>query len=329
MTRRFAAAILAGLLASVAPLHAEPVAVQSRIIEHFRIGSDETRFGDFTYMGGLLLYGGADLGGMSAIRLDAGRANFIGVMDTGNWYAGRFLRDTEGRLTGVDNLSVSPIIGREGMVLEDKALFDAEGIAIRGDDILVSFERAHRVDVYPARNPAASAPTGQLDIRIPLHEFRTNRGLEALAVFPPSSPQAGAAVAISEKSLNKKGDIFAAVLDGKKPGIFYVRRIPPYDVTDADFLPGGDLILLERRYRLAEGVGMRMRRIPGSSIAPGKTVDGEILFEADLGYQIDNMEGLDISEDSEGNVYFTLVSDDNLSILQRNIVLEFRYDGPK
>lgn len=331
MRRFLAACVASGTLLSGAPfpVSAEPVSVQSRVIENFKVGSAERTFGDLTFTGGLLLSGGSRFGAMSGIRLGGDRQSFIGVMDTGHWYAGRFLRDEGGRLAGVESVTVSPIIGRDGMELEDKTLFDAEGIAIRGDEILVSFEREHRVDVYPAKNPAASPPLSGLPIPIPIYEFRRNRGLEALAVFPPSSPRAGAAVAISEKSLNKKGDIFAAILDGANPGIFYVRRLPPFDVTDADFLPGGDLIILERRYRLAEGVGMRLRRISGASIAPGRTVDGDILFEADLGYQIDNMEGFDISEDSEGTIYFTMVSDDNQSILQRNIVLEFRYDGPK
>ena len=39
------------------------------------------------------------------------------------------------------------------------------------------------------------------------------------------------------------------------------------------------------------------------------------------------MEGLDVSTDEAGQTFVTLVSDDNHSILQRNLVLEFRYLG--
>jgi hypothetical protein len=98
-------------------------------------------------------------------------------------------------------------------------------------------------------------------------------------------------------------------------------------VTDGDFLPNGDLLLLERRFSIAEGIGMRIRRIDASRLGAGNLVDGPVVLEADFGDQIDNMEGLDVSEDEDGKVFVTLVSDDNHSILQRNLVLEFRYVG--
>jgi hypothetical protein len=41
-------------------------------------------------------------------------------------------------------------------------------------------------------------------------------------------------------------------------------------------------------------------------------------------YQIDNMEGLSIHVDSVGATVLTLISDDNLSILQRTVLLQFK-----
>jgi hypothetical protein len=134
-------------------------------------------------------------------------------------------------------------------------------------------------------------------------------------------------VVVSERSLDANGDIYAAVLTGPTKGVFFVKRHPPYDVTDGDFLPNGDLLLLERRFSIAEGIGMRIRRIDASRLGAGNLVDGPVVLEADFGDQIDNMEGLDVSEDEDGKVFVTLVSDDNHSILQRNLVLEFRYVG--
>ena len=37
---------------------------------------------------------------------------------------------------------------------------------------------------------------------------------------------------------------------------------------------------------------MRIRSVPLAEVKPGATVDGPVLIEADMGYQIDNMEGL-------------------------------------
>jgi len=322
------AGVLSLLSAStVLPLHAdeETVEIRSLQIPNFRVGSDQTRFGDFEFIGGLELSSpGSQLGAMSAIRLSEDRNHFLGVMDTGNWYAGRFERDPNGVLTGVTDFSVSPILDAGGLASGQKWKFDAEGLALRGEEALVSFERQSRVDVYPAKAPGNSRPTGSLPVLIPLNELRNNRGLEAVMVAPAASPLAGEVVVVSEKSLNDSGDIYAAVLTGPMKGVFFVKRHAPFDVTDGDFLPNGDLLLLERRFSIAQGVGMRIRRIDGSRIGPGNLVDGPVLLEADFGEQIDNMEGLDVSTDEQGQVFVTLVSDDNYSILQRNLVLEFR-----
>ena len=97
-----------------------------------------------------------------------------------------------------------------------------------------------------------------------------------------------------------------------------------FDVTDGDFLPDGDLLLLERRFTLASGVGLRIRRIDGASLKPGAVVDGEIILEAGMSEEIDNMEGLDVVVGEDGSTRIVLVSDDNHSILQRNLMLEFR-----
>ena len=163
---------------------------------------------------------------------------------------------------------------------------------------------------------------------MPLYELRRNRGFETVTIAPPASPLAGALVGVTEKSLDRNGNIMAFVRrpDGSSFE-FSVRRVGEFDVTDGQFLPDGDLILLERRFNIADGVAMRLRRIANGDIARGVTVDGEELLQADLLYQIDNMEGLSITIDPDGTPRLTLVSDDNHSILQRNLLLEFRLVG--
>jgi hypothetical protein len=225
------------------------------------------------------------------------------------------------------DFTVAPILDNAGNASDEKWKFDAEGLALRGEQALVSFERHHRVDIYPADRPGRSKPVGSLPVLIPLHEFRGNRGLEMIAVAPQTSPLAGAVIAISERSLDPSGNVFAAILSGASKGVFFVKRDPPFDITDGDFLPNGDLLLLERRFSIAQGIGMRIRRIEGSRLGPGNLVDGAVILEADYGFQIDNLEGLDVTTDSDGQVFVTLVSDDNHSILQRNLLLEFRYLG--
>ena len=59
------------------------------------------------------------------------------------------------------------------------------------------------------------------------------------------------------------------------------------------------------------------------TLAPGVLLDGRSIFEADLGHEIDNLEGLDVHLDAEGNTVLTMVSDDNFSMIQRNLLLQF------
>jgi hypothetical protein len=82
-------------------------------------------------------------------------------------------------------------------------------------------------------------------------------------------------------------------------------------------------LVLERKFSLIEGVGIRIRRIPLQSIAPDALVDGPAIFQADLGYEIDNMEGIDAFVTPEGETVLTMVSDDNFSMIQRTLLLQF------
>ena len=52
-----------------------------------------------------------------------------------------------------------------------------------------------------------------------------------------------------------------------------------------------------------------------------------LLFEADLGYQIDNMEALGVHVAKDGTTILTMISDDNFSLLQRTILLQFALVG--
>lgn len=301
------------------------ITVEAHQIPKFKVRSSEQRFGELEYVGGMEITSpDRILGGISALRLVENGNRFVGVMDTGHLFTGQFERDADGRLSGVTAFVVAPMLDARGNVIGDRWKSDAEGLALNGDEAYVSFERQHRIDRYRLKDLPNAVPIARTRHLIPDHEFRNNRGMEALTIGPTGSPLSGSLVVVSERSLDKKGDIFAAIVNGPEKGVFFVRRHAPYDVTDGDFLPDGDLLLLERRFSLAGGIGMRVRRIAGADIAAGKTVDGDVLMEADFGYQIDNMESLDVFEAADGSTHILLASDDNHSLLQRSIILEFR-----
>lgn len=327
MTHRSTVAALVFSLGLTTATFAETIYadINVRQISHFKIGSTVNTFGSFEFMGGIEFESDNDLvGAMSGFRFLDDRSTFLAVADTGYWFKGVLERDHGGLPQGMTSFQIASILDQSGFESREKWKFDAEGLAIKNDQAFVSFERDARIDGYPLDQVLTAPVEVNVPVQIPAYEFRRNGGLEALAVSPVDSALEGAMVALSERSVDENGDLFAAIVDGPQAGVFKVKRDPPFNITDADFLPDGDLLLLERRFNIASGVGMRIRRILGAEIKKGAVLDGEVLLEAGAGYQIDNMEGMSITKDEKGHIFVTLVSDDNHSFLQRNLLLEFR-----
>jgi hypothetical protein len=67
--------------------------------------------------------------------------------------------------------------------------------------------------------------------------------------------------------------------------------------------------------------------VPLSAVVPGAVLEGTDILSADMGYQIDNLEGLSVHRARSGELVLTMVSDDNFSRLQRTILLQFTLNG--
>jgi hypothetical protein len=215
------------------------------------------------------------------------------------------------------------MVDRQGRPIAEKWHVDAEGLGVKDDMATVGFEREHRLAQFRIEPDGMKAPVRQLDFLVPARELRGNRGFEAVAYSRTEGPLGGALVIVSEKSLDKAGNIFGAIVEGPAKGIFTVKRGDGFDISDGTFLPGGDLLLLERSYTMASGLRMRIRRIAEKDIVAGAVLDGPVLMQADMSYQIDNMECLDVWRRDDGRLMVSILSDDNNSILQRNLYLEF------
>ncbi len=143
-----------------------------------------------------------------------------------------------------------------------------------------------------------------------------NKGLETLVFVPKThtgegARLAGTLIAISERGLDAAGNLLGFLIGGSMPGAFTVKRSDNYDISDGVLLPSGDLLILERKFSVLEGVGIRIRRMPIAALAPGALMDGPVIFEVDLGYEVDNMEGIDFHVTERGETVLTLISDDN------------------
>lgn len=316
---------LAGLALFATGAVAAPVEIDVQSIATFKAGAATNRFGRLEFMGGVRLTSGASLfGALSSIRFRPDGRQFVAVLDTGHWLTGRVERNADGRIVAIRDADISEMIDRRGRPSPGKSEMDAESVALVPGGVAVGFEQRHRIDLYPDPGFQASKPVAAIDMLIPANSLRSNRGLETLVAAPAASPLAGALVAIAEKSEDKDGNLLAAILGGPLKGRFTVKRSGDYDATDGAFLPNGDLLLLERRFSLASSIGMRIRRIKGETIRPGALVDGEVLIDADFSHRIDNMEGLDVIAGPDGAPRIVVVSDDNHSLFQNTLMLEFR-----
>ena len=281
------------------------------------------RFGSLEYRSGLILTSPfRGFGGLSGLRLDAKGERFIAISDKGSWFTGRIVYNGR-EMTGLDDVEASPMLGPDGKPITARGWFDSESIALDGPMVYVGLERVNQVLRFDFSRGFTRA-TGEL---VPLppaaRKLPFNKGLEALVMVPKRFALAGTLLAISERGLDAQGNILGFLVGGKSPGQFSVRRTDNFDVSDAVLLSSGDLLLLERKFSLLGGIGIRIRRIALASVAPGAVIDGPSIFDADLGNEIDNMEGIDAHVTPDGETVLTLVSDDNFSMIQRNLLMQF------
>ncbi|MBR0926665.1 esterase-like activity of phytase family protein [Bradyrhizobium diazoefficiens] len=301
------------------------VEVNARAIPNFEPRDrTRTRFGSLNYRSGLVLtspYRG--FGGLSGIRLDAKGERFLAVSDQGGWFTGT-IRYANGKMTGLDDVEAAPLLGAEGRpITEKRGWWDSESIARDGNLVYVGLERVNQILRYDFAKGGTRARGEVMPVPAGVRKLPSNKGLEALVVVPKGQALAGTLIAFSERGLDADGNLTAFLIGGPTPGQFSVRRIEKYDISDAVLLPSGELLILERKFSWFTGVNIRIRAIPLKSITPGALVDGPALFVADLGQEIDNMEGIDAHVTPEGETVLTVISDDNFSMLQRTLLLQF------
>ena len=108
---------------------------------------------------------------------------------------------------------------------------------------------------------------------------------------------------------------------------FSLKRTDDFDVSDCAATPDGKLLVLERRFSWTRGLAMRIRSVPLAAIKPGALVDGRELIFADMGSQIDNMEGLSVHRDGCRRAGADADLRRQFSPLQRTLLLQFTLVG--
>src|SRR4029077_17016021 len=104
--------------------------------------------------------------------------------------------------------------GPAGRPLAARGWYDTEAIAEDGGTLYVGIERVHQIVRFNygkrgllARGQAIASPPV-------LRSLPANKGIEALVFVPKGLPLAGTLIAISERGLDKAGNIIAFLIGG-------------------------------------------------------------------------------------------------------------------
>lgn len=313
-------ALVALIAAGTGALAAEPVAlaVTRHPLEAER--PFETRVGRLEHRGTIEIKGRhAGFGGFSALRIGADGTQFLALSDNGLWMSGTFDIDARGWLRGASATRIGRLAGLDGTALATKIDRDAEAMALLADgSLLVAFEVRHRLWRYPPGiDPLAGRPV-PFPSPAGLDRSPANMGIEALATLPD-----GRLLALTEGLMASDDTLQGWLWQDERWQSIRYRRHGDYRPTDAAALPGGGVVVVERRFAALTGLGIRIVRIDPPDLAPGAVIEPVELARLLPPQVIDNFEGIDARRGADGATLLYLIADDNFSPLQRTLIALF------
>ena len=243
---------------------------------------------------------------LSDLKL-TGDGGFVTVSDAGDLVRGDIRLDAAGRLIGLDHFRSRRLTLEDGRAISDKQDGDAEGLVVTpSGDLLVSFERRHRIWNYGSLSALKTQPT---PMRAPDFACTENDGMEGLAVSPSGWRVSGEAGGVWNCS-SARCTVVTAPPETPIPD-------SEYRITGLDRDPSGDgWFVVQRLYRAPIDMRARVRRM-----APDGTL-GPILIELKLPGTTDNFEGI-AAVTRHGKTRLYILSDDNFNPAQRTLMLAF------
>lgn len=317
----------------------EAIQVDARLIKQFaKSDSGRRSFGKLTFRGGLVLSSpSAKFGGWSGLEIDADGQRFLAVSDAGVWMTGQVTYDGTAP-SGIRDARIGPITGSGGAPLLKDRDRDAESVTLIEGTlakgvVLLSFEQNHRIGRFAVNEKGLDAPLAYLPLPFEVRRQQRNKSLESICTLR-GGPNKGALITLSERFPDRSGNLHSGwMLPAGQPAaaaswtMLSIRNVGEYDLTDCKGLRDGSLLVLERRFRWStwyEGVKIRLRRFSSAEVRNGVTMEGEVLLDADMDYDIDNLEGLSVHRSPKGETVLTLLSDDNFNtLIQRTVLLQF------
>jgi hypothetical protein len=292
---------------------------------------DKTMVGRLEFLAGFKLDSdAAGWGSLSGMVLAPDGAALLAVSDRGDWVRIGLRHDHRGRLVGIGAGDIAPLLDEMGKPLGGKWWSDAEGLARDIDgSLLVAFERRHRLWRYRSASENGPGAFGAAAEPVPppagLNDLPRNGGVEAVTVLGPER-----ILLLSESGEDPAGDLRGWIggPEGSEDRGWATLGLSPTDgfkPTGLAVLPNGDVLLLERRFTVIGGPAARLSILSAAEIRPGARLAGREIARLMLPLTVDNFEALAVrpAPDGDGTLVY-LLSDDNGSLLQRTLLLQFR-----
>ena len=252
-----------------------------------------------------------DYGGFSGLIIKNEGTEALVVTDKSFFFVLELRRDDNDFLTGYSVIKKGRILSSKGEHLNGRNT-DSESIAMdANNNYYISFESNHRIMMHTEVEGKG--------IFVPKHpmfrKLSVNKGIEALAIDNENR-----LIAIPEKPPLGISDIPIFRLQNNKWEIIkYVKIENNFLVTDAEILPMGLLLILERKFSWTQGFKTRFRLI---SLDKFDNTEPIIIFTSTAN-QFDNLEGMTFWKDKKGEMRILTVSDDNFHPLQQSEIREF------
>jgi hypothetical protein len=332
-----AAAVAAGLW-GLAPETARAVpapqtlAVTTTPLPLDRDDPARSRLGKLRFMGAVQLRSTDPLfGGVSGLRAGPD-GRFLAITDTGNWFAFTAI-ERDGRLVGIKDAVLLPILQENGKAVASKPEGDAE--ALEWDPATgkatVVYEQSHRLAHFTGIDAADPGTLNRAPDSIErltvMAGWPANGGGEAVAVLP-----GGARLVISETARGperqgQERSHTALLTEAGTTRQIEIDGVDGHAPTDAVALDATRVLILHRRFTLTEGQGAALTLVDLAPALGGKAradmvLKAELLAKWQPPLTLDNMEGLALVRQN-GRTFLYIVSDDNLNPLQRSVLIKF------
>ena len=252
-----------------------------------------------------------DYGGFSGLVVRNQGSEALVVTDKSFFFVLKLHRNEDDNLAGYSVIKRGRILSSKGEHLTGRNT-DSESIVLdANNNYYISFESNHRIMMH--------AEIGGKGVFMPKHpmfkKLSVNKGIEALAIDNNNR-----LIAIPEKPPLGISDVPIFRLQNNKWKIIrYVKIKDNFLVTDAEILPQGLLLTLERRFLWTQGFKTRFRLI---SLDKFDNKEPVTVFTSTAN-QFDNLEGMTLWRDKKGEMRILTVSDDNFHPLQQSEIREF------